>query len=301
MENCTVEVALELDMSLGESPLWSVERQMLYWVDINNGCLYSWRPTSDEKPSVIELDEKVGCIALCENGLLAATASGIERLEFPLGNQRERVADNLEWHQSGNRFNDGRCDAAGRFWVGTIAADEASPTAGLYCLDQGDFVCRQSSLSISNGLAFSPDKRWLYHTDSLTRQILRYPFDVETGATGEPENWVDLEALGLPGVPDGAAIDSEGHYWSALYGGGRIVRFSPQGELMANIELPCPHPTMVAFGGPDLQSLYITTATQHLDAEGKERWPAAGSLLRTQVPIAGLREPTAITVLKCSR
>lgn len=291
MKDSVVNVALELDMSLGESPLWSVERQELYWVDINNGHLYSWRPTSGEMPTVIELDDKVGCIALYEKGLLAATASGIDRLELPLGSQRERLVNNLEWPQPGNRFNDGRCDAAGRFWVGTIAADEVSPSAGLYCLDQGDFVCRQSSVSISNGLAFSPDRHWLYHTDSLTRKILRYPFDVKSGTIGKPEIWVDLETLGLPGVPDGAAIDSEGHYWSALYGGGRIVRFSPQGELVASIELPCPHPTMVAFGGPDLRSLYITTATQHLDAEGKKRWPTAGSLLRIWTPIAGLREP----------
>ena len=298
MEDYTVEVAIELDMSLGESPLWSIDRQVLYWVDINKKRLYSWQPASVEQPSFIDLDEKIGCIALCENGLLAATASGIERLEFPLGSRSQRLVANPEWHQLGNRFNDGRCDAAGRFWVGTIAADEMSPTAGLYCLDHGDFVCRQPRLTISNGLAFSPDKRWLYHTDSLTRQILRYPFDVETGTIDEPEMWVDLEALDLPGVPDGAAIDSEGHYWSALYGGGRIVRFSPQGELVVSIELPCPHPTMVTFGGPSLQTLYITTATQHLDGNDKARWPAAGSLLSIQMPVAGLRELTANPDLK---
>lgn len=292
MSENPVEVALALDMSLGESPLWSVARQTLYWVDINRGVIYAWRPGHDESPSRIELDEKVGCIALSEAGLLAATASGIVRLRLPFDGRPERLTDNPEWREgSGNRFNDGRCDSAGRLWVGTIAADEASPTAALYCLDRGELVRRQAGLGISNGLAFSPDRRWLYHTDSLTRRILRYPFDVASGATGEPEVWVDLEALGLPGVPDGAAVDSAGHYWSALYGGGRVVRFSPEGEWLGSVVLPCPHPTMLAFGGPDLRTLYITTATQHQDAEEKARWPAAGSLLSLPAPVAGLEEP----------
>ncbi|MCH4565350.1 SMP-30/gluconolactonase/LRE family protein [Halomonas sp. EGI 63088] len=292
MTEARIEVALALGMSLGESPLWSVARQTLYWVDINRGVIYAWRPDHDEAPTRIELDEKVGCLALCEAGLLAATASGIVRLRLPFDGRPERLADNPEWREEGgNRFNDGRCDAHGRLWVGTIAADEQSPTAALYCLDQGQLVPRRSGIGISNGLAFSPDGHWLYHTDSLTRRILRYPFDVASGGTGVAETWVDLEALGLPGVPDGAAVDSEGHYWSVLYGGGQLVRFSPDGELVAGVELPCPHPTMVAFGGADLQTLYITTATQHLDAEGKARWPAAGGLLRMPAPVAGLEEP----------
>lgn len=287
-----VETALEMTMSLGESPLWSVERQTLYWVDINRGAIYAWRPEAASRPDRLVLDEQVGCIALCEGGLLAATASGIVRLRLPFDGRPEPLAANPQWRAgSGNRFNDGRCDAAGRFWVGTLAADEQSPSAALYCVDRGELVRRRSRIAISNGLAFSPDGSWLYHTDSPTRCILRYPFDVDSGTLGEGEAWVDLEALGLPGVPDGAAVDREGGYWSALYGGGRLVRFSPAGELLASVELPCPHPTMVVFGGPGLRTLYVTTATQHLDAVGRRRWPAAGSLLSLAAPVAGLPEP----------
>ncbi|MFW3616904.1 SMP-30/gluconolactonase/LRE family protein [Billgrantia antri] len=291
MPEGSIEVAVELDMSLGESPVWSVERQTLYWADINNGHVYTWRPQEGGAPARIELGEKVGCVAIDAAGLVAATASGILRL--PESGEPERLADNPEWEQAGhgNRFNDGRCDAAGRLWAGTIDADESSPSAALYCLDRGELAPRLSSIGISNGLAFSLDRRWLYHTDSLTRRILRYPFDVDSGTLGEGETWVDLERLGLPGVPDGAAVDSEGCYWSALYDGGRIVRFSPEGEPVAEHEVPCPHPTMVAFGGPDLRTLYITTATQHLDAEGKARWPQAGSLLQMRTGVGGLAEP----------
>ncbi|KAA0011094.1 SMP-30/gluconolactonase/LRE family protein [Billgrantia pellis] len=290
MPEGSIEVAVELDMSLGESPVWSVARQTLYWADINKGHVYAWRPRDGGVPTRIELGEKVGCVALTDTGLVAAAASGIVRL--PENGEPERLAANTEWQAGqGNRFNDGRCDAAGRLWVGTIATDESSPTAALYCLDKGELTQRVPGIGISNGLAFSPDRRWLYHTDSPTRRILRYPFDVDSGALGESETWVDLEALGLPGVPDGAAVDSEGCYWSALYDGGRVVRFSPEGELVAEHEVPCPHPTMVAFGGADLRTLYITTATQHLDAEGKARWPLAGSLLQMQTGVAGLAEP----------
>ncbi|CAM3357677.1 SMP-30/gluconolactonase/LRE family protein [Halomonas lysinitropha] len=290
-----IAVAVELEMSLGECPLWSVLHQTLYWVDINHGHLYAWRPDSGRAPQRVELGDKVGCLALGEDGLLAATAPGIDRLEFPLGSKRERLVDNPEWRQGdGNRFNDGRCDAAGRFWLGTLAADEASPSAALYCFAEGKLERRRSGIAISNGLAFSPDGRWLYHTDSPTRRILRHSFEVGSGVIGEGETWVDLEREGLPGVPDGAAVDSDGNYWSALYGGGRVVCFSPEGRLLASHEVPCPHPTMVAFGGPELSTLYITTATQHLDKGGWSRWPLAGSLLSMPAPIAGLAEPQFI-------
>ncbi|MBS9403523.1 SMP-30/gluconolactonase/LRE family protein [Halomonas sp. TRM85114] len=292
MADYRLEVALPLEMSLGESPLWSQARQTLYWVDINHGTIYAWRPGAGMPPETITLDEKVGCVALCEGGLLGAASSGLVRLRLPFDNKPEPLAANPEWHEGhGNRFNDGGCDPAGRFWVGTIDADATHPTAALYSLEGGELVRRQAGIGIANGLAFSPDRRWLYHTDSLTRRILRYPFDAISGSLGEPHPWVDLETLGLPGVPDGAAVDSEGHYWSALYGGGKVVRFSPEGEWVASIEVPCPHPTMPAFGGADLRTLYITTATQHLDAEEKRQWPAAGSLLCASVEVAGLAEP----------
>ncbi|WP_163558962.1 SMP-30/gluconolactonase/LRE family protein [Halomonas sp. NO4] len=289
MSKVRIEVVHDLSMSLGESPVWSVARRTLYWVDINRGAIYAWRPQDGGAPTRTELGEQVGCIALEDTGLVAAAASGILRL--PENGEAERLADNPEWQKGrGNRFNDGRCDSAGRLWVGTIDADETSPTAALYRLDEEELTPCLTDIAISNGLAFSPDGRWLYHTDSLSRRILRYPFDLASGTLGEGRTWVDLDALELPGVPDGAAVDSEGCYWSALYDGGRIVRFSPDGDLMAEYEVPCPHPTMVAFGGADLRTLYITTATQHLDAEGKRRWPLAGSLFSLPAPVAGLRE-----------
>lgn len=287
-----VAVAVDLQMSLGESPVWSVEQQTLYWVDIRRGRIYAWRLASDEAPVTLDLDEPVGCIALAENGLVAAAASGLRRVSLGGDRSETCLALNPEWKSKGNRFNDGRCDAHGRLWVGTIDRNEVSPSASLYCLSGSALTEKKDELVISNGLAFSPDRQWLYHSDSLTRRVVRHRFDVRSGTLGDPEPWIDLAEQGLPGVPDGAAVDSQGCYWSALYDGGQIARFSPDGHWMESYDIPCPHPTMVAFGGHDLRTLFITTATQHLDEAGKQRWPLAGSLFSLQLSTPGLPEPT---------
>ncbi|MEC9483638.1 MAG: SMP-30/gluconolactonase/LRE family protein [Halomonas sp.] len=286
-----VNVAVRLQMSLGECPVWSAEAQTLYWVDIRQGAIFAWQPDSDEVPATLSLDEPVGCIALADEGLIAAAASGLRRVPLADDFPQVPLTANPQWEAKGNRFNDGRCDARGRLWVGTIDRDEVSPSAALYCLTDGQLQQRKDNLVISNGLAFSPDQRWLYHTDSLTRRVVRHAFDLNSGTLGEAEPWIDLAEQGLPGVPDGAAVDSEGNYWCALYDGGQIACFSPQGRLLECHEVPCPHPTMVAFGGSDLRTLFITTATQHLDEAGKQRWPLAGSLFSLQVETPGLVEP----------
>ncbi|MCG7601068.1 SMP-30/gluconolactonase/LRE family protein [Halomonas sp. McH1-25] len=291
MPSSSVEVAVRLQMSLGECPLWSVDEQTLYWVDIRCGRVFAWSLESDEPPATWDLDEPVGCIALARNGLVAATASALRKVSRDGTVSSESLALNPEWSSKGNRFNDGRCDALGRLWVGTIDRDEVSPSAALYCLTNGQLQLRKDNLVISNGLAFSPDQRWLYHTDSLTRRVVRHAFDLNSGTLGEAEPWIDLAEQDLPGVPDGAAIDCEGHYWCALYDGGQVVRFSPAGQLVERYDVPCPHPTMLAFGGSEQRTLYITTATQHLDEAGKRRWPLAGSLFQLETAVPGLPEP----------
>ncbi|MHB0777670.1 SMP-30/gluconolactonase/LRE family protein [Halomonas sp. WWR20] len=278
-------------MSLGECPLWSASRQCLHWVDINRGQIFTWHPMKDGAPGRITIGEPVGCITLFQGGLVAAAASAIQKITFPDG-RREALVANPEWNNGkGNRFNDGRCDASGRLWIGTIDANEVSPSAALYCLARQGLVEQKPGLVISNGLAFSPDQRWMYHTDSMTRRIVRHRFDADSASIGEAEPWIDLAEYGLPGFPDGAAVDSEGNYWCALYGGGQIAKFSSDGRWERSYVLPCPHPTMVAFGGSDLKVLYVTTATQHLDEKGQQRWPLAGSVFAMATPDPGLEEP----------
>ncbi|MGV8864432.1 MAG: SMP-30/gluconolactonase/LRE family protein [Pseudomonas sp.] len=285
-----LKTVVSLAMSLGECPLWDHRHRRLHWIDIHAGRIYSWAQDDNVEPHFIELDEPVDSLALSADGLLAATASGLWLLDSD-GHKRQLTA-NPEWLQgAGNRFNDGRCDAQGRFWVGTLDRNETASSAALYCWN-GDSLDRHlSGLVISNGLAFSPDGAWMYHADSLRRQVWRYPYDARTGQPGQGEPWIDLDAMGLEGVPDGAAIDSSGRYWCALYGGAQVACFDALGHHLFSIEVPCPHPTMVAFGGTDLRTLYVTTARQHLSPEQAAQWPQAGSLFACQVDVPGLAEP----------
>ncbi|MCW4153377.1 SMP-30/gluconolactonase/LRE family protein [Halomonas sp. 18H] len=285
-----VEVALPLDMDLGESPVWSVADQTLYWVDINRGRVFAWA-SGDAAPNEHDFAHSVGCLALSEQGLLVAEAPALVWLDPRSGERWPTNAVNPEWEvDGGNRFNDGRCDPAGRFWVGTLNPEDGG--ASLYSWREGHLVAAKRELRIANGLAFSPDARWLYHTDSPSRRVLRHAFDPESGELGEGKVWIDLDAHDLPGVPDGAAVDKEGHYWSALYGGARIARFDPDGQLLAEYPVPCSNPTMVAFGGVDLKTLFITTARQEMDQAALQRYPLAGSLLSLRVSTPGLEEPS---------
>lgn len=290
MSKC-LNVAVPLAMSLGECPLWDHRHGRLHWIDIHAGRVYSWTPGVQAEPRAVELGEPLGSLALSADGLLAATASGLWLLDRD-GHKRQCLAANPEWREgAGNRFNDGRCDSRGRFWVGTLDRAEAAASAALYCWGSDALEPRLSGLTISNGLAFSPDGAWLYHADSPRRQVWRYPYDVQSGQLGQGEPWLDLDLLGLPGVPDGAAVDSLGRYWCALYGGAQVACFDAAGRHLESLDLPCPHPTMLAFGGTDLRTLYVTTARQHLTAEQAARWPQAGSLFACRIDTAGLAEP----------
>jgi sugar lactone lactonase YvrE len=285
------QVAVPLQMSLGESPLWDHRHQRLHWIDIHAGRIYTWQPEAGEGYRTVQLSEQIGCLALADNdGLLVAAASGIflldEALQF-----RKKLTSNPEWQDgAGNRFNDGAVDSLNRLWVGTLDRQEANPSASLYCLAGTGLRQEKTALAISNGLAFSPKGDWLYHTDSPQRKVVRHRVDLMTGIIGGAEPWVDLDRWGLPGVVDGAAVDSLGRYWCALYGGGQVACFSPTGEHLKSYPLSCPHPTMVTFGGSDLKTIFVTTARQHLQPVELSCYPDAGSVLSMSVDVAGLTQ-----------
>ena len=147
---------------------------------------------------------------------------------------------------------------------------------------------------VSNGLAFSPDGKWMYHADTTTHRIDRYRFDAASGAVSDPQPFqrfsADKAASNYGGRPDGAAVDSEGAYWCAMFEGGRLLRFSPDGELLREVKLPLRCPTMVAFGGADLRTLYITSASHKRSPEERAQYPLSGCVLSLRVDVAGLPE-----------
>jgi L-arabinonolactonase len=274
---------------LGESPIWSVQEEALYWVDIQAPAIQRLQPSSGQVKRWA-LREEVGSIALrTRGGLLAATRSGFHFFDPATGSLRSIT--HPERHLPDNRFNDGRCDRAGRFWAGTMMCEQPRRPAGaLYCLEP-DLTVRvvERDITIPNSLAWSPDNRVMYFADSPHRRIWAYDFDLASGAISNRRVFVD--GRDHPGVPDGSTVDADGCLWNAEHGGGRVCRYTPDGRLDRTIELPVTQPTCCAFGGPLLATLFITTARENLNAEQLAAQPLAGAVFAVDPGVAGLPEP----------
>lgn len=284
-----VRQVLDVKARLGECPRWCEREQKLYWVDINNFRLNRFDPATGKNESVT-FAEEVGCYSLREQGgFVAGLRSGFVRIES-FENARVTPITDPEADKPANRFNDGRCDARGRFWAGTICPKTGPEDAWLYCLEADGTATRKAGpVYTANGLAFGPDNRTLYWSDTPKHLIYAFDFDLDTGSVGNRR--VFHQFPHGHGRPDGGAVDSEGGYWSALYAGARVVRISPAGEILSEIPVPAKNPTMVAFGGPDLRTLYVTTARDGSSEKELERWPLAGDLFAVEVDVAGLPEP----------
>jgi sugar lactone lactonase YvrE len=278
---------LDARASLGENPVWSVAEQALYWVDINAPALHRFDPATG-RDTAMPMPSSIGCFGLREGGgTIVALRDGVW-LANPDGTLTEKVAE-APFDPEHHRFNDGRIDAHGRFFAGTMNERRDAPSAGLYRIDPDFAVTRVfSGITTSNGLAFSPDGRTLYHADTPEQEIRAYDFDP---ASGLPSNRrVFHRFTAADDRPDGCAVDAEGHYWSALYRGGRIARLSPAGDEIASFAVPARCPTMCAFGGPDLRTLYVTSARQQRPDDELARFPHSGGLFAMTVDVPGLPE-----------
>lgn len=280
-----VEVAARGADRLGECPLWDERENALWWVDSRWPAAKRLDPSSGAVMMVV-LREVVGSIALREaGGLLAATKSGLHLLDPSSGALEARA--NPEAHLPDNRFNDGRCDRQGRFWAGTMSDARRDPVGSLYRFEP-DFACTRlrNAIIIPNSLAFSADNRTMYFADTNRHTIWAYDYDPATGAATRERVFADTGG----GRPDGSCVDAEGCLWNAEYGSGRLVRYTPAGTVDRAIDVPVSNPTCCAFGGEDLGTLYVTTATQRLTPEDLARQPLAGSLLALRPGVKGLPE-----------
>ncbi len=270
---------LECGCKVGESPVWLPESAELLFVDVPAGRWFRYDPARGTR---VEYDagEAIGCVApVVGGGFVAGLRSGIWRFDAA-GVNRELLAANPE-DTAVSRFNDGRVDPAGRLLVGTIDEPKAGGRAGLYRLDRRGLARLADGLMTSNGLAFSPDGKTLYHSDTPRFVVYAYDYDVATGAATNRRVFVRIEPTATDrGRPDGAAVDVEGCYWSAFYEGGRVCRYDPGGRLIAVHPVPARSPTMPAFGGPRLTTLYLTTAR---DPDGR-----GGDLFALDAGVAGL-------------
>ena len=282
-------VALDVWAELGECPVWSVEEQALYFVDIKGRALHRFVPATGAHRT-FSMPEEIGCIGLRKGGgFIAGFRSGLWLLDAD-GNRMRKLADNPE-DQRTSRFNDGRVDPAGRFLAGTIDEPKDGGKAHLYRYDSRGLATMAEGLLTSNGVAFSPDGRTLYHSDTPTFTVWRYAYDPATGEAMDKTLFVRIQPTETDrGRPDGAAVDAEGCYWTALFEGGRIRRYSPEGRLLAEYPVPARCPTMVCFGGPDLKTLYVTSARTGRSEDELAALPYSGSLFTMPVDVPGLPE-----------
>jgi sugar lactone lactonase YvrE len=278
-----IDVVVNERELLGECPLWDERTRTLWWVDILSPSLKKLSPSG--RLEVIPLGEAMGSFAFREKGgFVAGMKSGLYFFDVE---KREAVAK-PEADLPQNRFNDGRCDRDGRFWAGTMPEPMREPAGSLYRLGADRKVERKrSGITVPNSLAWSPDGRTMYFADSPRRAIWAFDYD---RASGEPSN-ERVFATTQIGFPDGSCMDADGCLWNAEYGGSRVVRYTPQGRIDRIIEFPVTQPTSCCFGGSNLDTLYVTSATQRIEPELLAKQPLAGGLFAVHAGVTGLSEP----------
>lgn len=284
-------MAFSANASTGESPTWSVGEQTLYWIDIEEPALHRLDPATgrDER---WEMPAEIGAFALCRSGdIIVALRTGLAKVNLSEGTFAPLSVPPA--NPLTHRFNDGKCDALGRFWVGTMLnplsspAPRRDPTDGdarplaVYSHQFG-LATQAPRAVIANGVAWSPDSRIMYFSDSHARVVWAFDFDLETGTLSSERVFAQFSEA--EGAPDGAAVDCEGFYWCALYGGGRVVRLSPEGSRAGEIRLPVSQPTMCAFGGANYETLFITSAAQGVS---KISEPLAGAIFSCTPGVQG--------------
>ncbi len=286
---------------VGECPVWSVAEQALYWVDIEGRHIHRFDWVTQTQ-ATWSTPERVGCIALVDGKsdtryqiyqLVAAMETGVFGVQLL---QAPRVGVTLlagiTHPQANMRFNDGRCDRAGRFWVSTMCMDGAlaAQVGAIYHVDEnGLSAAKIEGLITPNGMAFSPDDRTVYLSDShpTVQKIWAFDFDVAAGDLSGGREFVDMTPL--PGRPDGAAVDTDGNYWICGNDAGQVHCFSPQGALIRSVNVPVSKPSMCAFGGPQLDVLFVASI-QPAGATGNDK-ALSGGVFALNAGATGLPEP----------
>jgi len=279
-----LEVVLDTRSELAEGPVWHPGENRLYWVNIKAREIHRFNPATG-KDEQWKAPADVGSLGLRRRGgLVVALKTGFFFFDppkkfTPIVEPKDELPD--------NRFNDGKTDRQGRFWAGTLYdPDESKPSGSLYRLDT-DLTCRPmvDDVYASNGLAFSPDSRTMYYADSRRRTVWAFDFDAAEGAISNRRTFIALHAG--EGGPDGAAVDNDGCYWLTQPPAGRVVRYTPRGRVDRVIEMPVSQPTCVAFGGPRLDTLFITSATYKMADDKLAQEPLAGAMFAIQPGIGG--------------
>jgi sugar lactone lactonase YvrE len=287
---CEVELVVNLKSSIGEGPVWDADSGTIYWVDLLGNVIHALDCASG-KVSSMDVGQNTGCVALREKGgLVAALQHGFYFVDMA-DRSMLKIGD-PDAHRPENRFNDGKCDCAGRLWAGTMSKKldsgygDSGPEGSVYCLEPDRSISRKIELvTISNGLGWSPDNRVFYYIDSPTKTVVAYDFDPERGSISGKRVVVSLPE-GFVGMPDGMCVDSEGMLWIALWGGSAVVRWDPKtGKMLERLAVPALNVSSCTFGGEALDELIITTARLGTDTAA---YPEAGGVFKAKPGVKGL-------------
>jgi len=285
--NSKVEVAYKTKALLGEGAIWDAKTSQLYWIDIEGKKLHILDP-KNHVDKVIKTPSKIGTVVPTENGdVLVALEDGVYQLNL----KTEAITLFADMHKSleGKRLNDGKCDPKGRFWVGSMHMEQKKGAANLYTINNSGLVdTKIDSVTISNGIVWTSDHKTMYYIDTPTSEIKAYDYDMKTGHISNQRVVVKISVA--LGYPDGMTIDEEDMLWVGMWNGNAVIRFNPKtGEILQKIEVPAHNITSCAFGGDDLETLYITSASIDMTEEEKKAYPLAGSVFKVKPEVKGVK------------
>ena len=277
----------------GERPGWHAGRQRLFWVDIREPALHCFDPVTGTDQSW-EMPAWIGCYALTDGGALVALRTGLYDVDFDAGSLSFRAEAPFDPRRF--IFNDGRCDRVGRFFAGPMYLplrpgdqQDGPRTAPLWRYEPpGRWHAVSPGVSTSNGLAWSPDGRTMYHSDTAQKLIWACDYDEATGAVANRRVFAHVEVEDPQGGPDGATVDRDGFYWCAVFANTCLLRFDPAGRLERRVAMPVKYPTMPSFGGPNLDILYVTSATWPIPDDERDAHPLEGGIFALEAPAPGL-------------
>jgi sugar lactone lactonase YvrE len=274
------ELYINANATLGESPVWDAKTQTLYWIDVLERRVYAGAK------AILQLDSYIGCVApRKDGGLVIAQRSGLWALAANMKKLSKLASPQGE--PSNNRFNDGKCDPRGRLLAGTMDHGEKEDSGALYSLSPAGKLRRLlKHVRISNGLAWSPDGKTLYFVDTPTRQVMAFDYDLAAGRIANARVIIHFDKSF--GWPDGMTSDTDGNLWIAMWGGGRVSQWKPDGTLLAQFGVAARNVTSCTFGGAGMNELFITTALVGMDAAGMRKFPQAGGVFRMETDVTGL-------------
>jgi sugar lactone lactonase YvrE len=285
-EDLQAELVLDAKAMLGEGSIWHPKENKLYWIDIEGKALHIYDPVSKEDKQ-FPVNARIGTVVPVQGGgALVALQNGIYKIDTKTGELT--LMNNPSPDTTNLRFNDGKCDPAGRFWVGTLALDSRRRGASLYRIDKDKSIHTMlDSVSISNGIVWTADKKTMYYNDTPTGTVQAFDYDDKTGEITNRRVVIRIPRGG--GGPDGMTIDADGNLWVALWGSGTVCKFNPlTGELLQKVIVPAPNVSSCAFGGKNLETLYITTARAWVKEDKLKEFPLSGGLFSVKPGVRGV-------------